>query len=58
MGDFARCRECKSIFEKTEMNKLLGRYTKGIAGKEKYCSEECRLNAEYKASNGKLLSKK
>lgn len=48
MGDFARCKDCKTIFEKKEINKVLGKYTKGIAGKEKYCSEECRLNAEQK----------
>lgn len=57
MGDFAKCKECYSIFEKKDFNKLLGKYSKGIIGKEKYCSEECRLKSIEKGASGNLISR-
>lgn len=37
MCDYAKCKQCQAIYEKKKINQILGRYSKGLLGKESLC---------------------
>jgi hypothetical protein len=46
MSDYSKCKWCGNSFEKGAFSKFLSKNTAGLAGKEDYCSEKCRQEAE------------
>ncbi len=48
MCDYAKCRQCAAIYEKTPFNKFLSRYSKSILGRQPLCEDCLRLMTENK----------
>jgi len=46
MSNYAKCKWCGQEFKKKALNRFVSNNTLGIGGREKYCSEKCRMEAE------------
>lgn len=52
MGDYAKCKWCGDTFKKKGVNRFISKNTLGIAGREKYCSKKCQMEAEGSRNGG------